>query len=221
MNKIRIWDLPTRLFHWALPVALLVLFITGDLGGNLMEWHMRTGYAVGALVLFRLIWGFVGGRWSRFSSFVPTPQRLLAYLKGQPGAFSGAGHNPIGAFSVLAMLLVLALQVGTGLLSDDEIAFTGPLYSFVSSQISGLATWYHKEVGSTILLVLVGLHLAAIVFYRAVKQQRLVHAMLSGDQAVNDQELSPSQDSTADRLLALAVFAGCAAGMAYIASLGG
>jgi hypothetical protein len=125
-----------------------------------------------------------------------------------------------GNFTLMDYLIWNEIPVVLGNLVGG-LAFTGPLYSFVSSQISGLATWYHKEVGSTILLVLVGLHLAAIVFYRAVKQQRLVRAMLSGDQAVNDQELSPSQDSTADRLLALAVFAGCAAGMAYIASLGG
>lgn len=221
MTKIRVWDLPTRLFHWTLPVAMVALFITGDLGGNLMEWHMRTGYAVGALVLFRLVWGVVGGRWSRFGSFVPTPQRLLAYLKGEPGAFSGVGHNPIGALSVLAMLLVLAVQVGTGLVSDDEIAFTGPLYSLVSSHTSGLATWYHKEVGKAILLALVGLHLAAIVFYRVIKQQKLIQAMLSGDQDVGGQPPHPSRDNTSDRLLALVVFAICASGMAYMASLGG
>lgn len=221
MTKIRVWDLPTRVFHWALPVAMVALFITGDIGGNLMEWHMRIGYAVGALLLFRVIWGFVGGHWSRFASFVPSPQRLLAYVKGYPTAFRGAGHNPIGALSVLGMLMVLAIQVCTGLISDDEIAFTGPLYRFVTSQTSGLATWYHKEVGKAILLGLVILHISAIFFYRMVKNQKLINAMLSGDQVVADSSLGTSEDTPARRLLALAVFAVCAIFMAYLASLGG
>ena len=127
MQSIRVWDLPTRLFHWLLALAVVALVVSAKIGGNAMNLHLRLGYGVFALLLFRLAWGVVGGRWSRFASFVPTPARLRAYLKGHTPIDAQVGHNPLGALSVLAMLAVLSMQVGTGLLADDEIAYAGPL----------------------------------------------------------------------------------------------
>jgi cytochrome b len=166
-HRVRVWDLPTRLFHWLLAACVVLLVVTGYIGGDAMPWHARVGYAVLALLLFRLAWGFVGGRWSRFKSFLYRPASVLAYVGGRAHPDHLVGHNPLGAGSVFAMLLVLAAQVGTGLFADDEIAFTGPLNRFVSNATGLAATWYHKAVGQWLLIGLVVLHLAAIAWYGA------------------------------------------------------
>ena len=221
MFKVRVWDLPTRLFHWVLVMAVLGLFVTGSIGGNLMVWHMRFGYTVFALVLFRVGWGVFGGHWSRFVQFVPTPMRLVRYVRGTDAGRSAIGHNPLGALSVMAMLAVLALQVGTGLISDDDIAFTGPLVRFVSGETSGLATGYHKEVGKFLLLALIGLHLGALAFYAVVKKKALIPAMISGDQPSDQPLATPSsKDGLASRMLALVWIAVCAAVVYWVVALG-
>ncbi|MDP2449931.1 MAG: cytochrome b/b6 domain-containing protein [Polaromonas sp.] len=218
IHKIRVWDLPTRLFHWALVAAVVGLAITGTIGGNAMVWHFRFGYSVLTLLLFRIVWGLVGGRWSRFGAFIYSPASVINYLKGKGKPEHGIGHSPIGAGSVFAMLGVLLAQVGTGLLSDDEIAFAGPLTRFVSNATVGLATDYHKNIGRWILLALVVLHIAAIVFY-LWRKHNLVGAMLHGDKELVT-AVPASRDDTASRLLALGVLLVCAAGVYWISSLG-
>lgn len=218
IHKIRVWDLPTRLFHWALVAAVIGLAVTGTIGGNAMVWHFRFGYSVLALLLFRIVWGLVGGRWSRFGAFIYSPASVINYLKGKGKPEHGIGHNPIGAGSVFAMLGFLLAQVGTGLLSDDEIAFAGPLTRFVSNATVGLATDYHKNIGRWILLALVVLHIGAIAFY-LWRKHNLVGAMLHGDKEL----VTPapaSRDDTTSRLLALGVLLACAAGVYWISSLG-
>jgi cytochrome b len=211
MSKVRVWDLPTRVFHWTLLASVVALFVTANIGGNMMEWHMRTGYLVAALLIFRVLWGFIGGHWSRFSSFFPTPARLTAYLK--EGSSPGPGHNPLGALSVFAMLSVLFAQVASGLVSDDEIAFTGPLYQFVSNSVSSAATAYHTEIGKVLLIALVVLHVLAIAYYQRIKKKPLVQAMITGDQEVSLSLSSPSPMSTLDtagrRIFALLLFVVC------------
>ena len=220
MQRIRVWDLPTRLFHWALVACVITLVVTGNIGGNLMTWHMRAGYAVLVLLAFRLVWGLVGGYWSRFATFVPTPARLWAYVKGTPTGTPVLGHNPLGALSVLALLTVLGAQVATGLVSDDEIAFSGPLITFVSSATSALATTYHKQYGKLLLLALVVLHVCAIIFYQRVKKQRLVAAMLSGDHEVEGSvQAQASADGLGARGLAAAIFAVCVAAVWWLVNL--
>jgi cytochrome b len=218
MQRIKVWDLPTRLFHWLLAVLVLALFVTGSVGGNWIDRHMQLGYAVLSLLLFRLIWGVLGGHWSRFWHFFPTPSRLVAYFKGDAQlAQSHVGHNPLGAFSVFALLLILLLQVSTGLISDDEIAFTGPLVHWVSSATSSLATSYHKQYGKLIILVLVGLHIGAMVFYKLVKKKNLVPAMLHGYQeAPNSLALPHSADHAGARVLALVVLLCCVGVVAWL-----
>lgn len=207
LARTRVWDLPTRIFHWTLAAAIVGLVITGKIGGNALEWHMRLGYLVMALLVFRLIWGFVGGRWSRFSSFVYGPSTLMAYLRGErgPGGRWEAGHTPTGALSVFAMLGLLVLQVVTGLVVDDEIATTGPLYRFVSSAVSARATGWHAGVGSWLIISLVVLHVAAIVFYTRVKKHRLVPAMVTGDKDLAA-SLEASRDDAPSRIKALVLF---------------
>lgn len=207
IRSVRIWDAPTRLFHWALVLCVIGLVTTAQIGGAAMQWHFRLGYSVLSLLLFRLIWGFVGGYWSRFGSFLYGPHQVLDYLNGRGDPATRVGHNPMGALSVFAMLIFLLLQVSSGLMSDDEIAATGPLARFVSSTWVANATYYHKAIGKFVLLGLVLTHLLAIGFYFFKKHENLVKAMLTGNKelAVPAQE---SNDSAARRRLAFAIFSG-------------
>ncbi|NIM56367.1 MAG: cytochrome B [Xanthomonadales bacterium] len=219
MHVIRIWDLPTRLFHWLLAVCVVGLVATGTLGGAWMAWHLRLGYAVLALLLFRLLWGFLGGRWSRFASFVYSPRSLTGYLRGRAPLEHTAGHTPLGALSVFALLLVLATQVGSGLMSDDEIATFGPLTRFVSGDTVSAATGFHKDIGQYLVIALVVLHLLAIVWYRIGKRQSLVRPMVLGDKQL-PAPLVPSRDGLRDRVLAAALLGVCVAFVGWLVSVG-
>ena len=218
--KTRVWDLPTRLFHWLLAACVVGLVVTSKVGGDAMLWHFRLGYTVLALLLFRLVWGLVGGRWSRFGSFLYGPGTIVRYLRGQGDPLHRVGHNPLGSLSVLALLVVLAAQAGTGLFADDEIAYAGPLASRVSTELSLQLTRYHKAVGEPLVLALVALHLLAIVFYAFVKRERLVGPMITGDKEL-PVEAPASVDTAGLRLLALAVMAACAAAIVWLVGLGG
>ena len=215
--RTRVWDLPTRVFHWALTVAVIGQLATGF--GGVMEWHFRIGYTVLSLLLFRVIWGFIGGRWSRFAAFAYSPGSVMNYLRGRAHPDHLIGHTPLGAFSVFALLAILALQVATGLVADDEVMAAGPLTRFVSGATVSLATGWHTTSGKWIVIALVSLHVLAVLFYVAIKRHRLVRTMISGDKLVTDGRAAPSRDDAASRLLALLVFAACAAFAAWIASL--
>lgn len=216
---VRIWDLPTRLFHWTLALAVVAAIVSAKIGGNAMVWHFRFGYAVLALLAFRIVWGFVGGHWSRFATFVPTPGRLVRYLRGTPapGEHLDAGHSPLGALSVFALLAVLAAQVATGLVADDEIANVGPLNRFVAVETGLAATAYHKTFGQWALIALVVMHVAAIVVYR-MRGRDLVAAMWHGDKT-----LAPgtpaSADTLATRLFAAVLIAGCAVVVRWLVTM--
>jgi cytochrome b len=216
-HRVRVWDLPTRLFHWSLAACIVALVVTGYAGGAMMYWHARFGYAVLALLLFRIVWGFVGGRWSRFASFLYSPRRVIRYLRGQEEG--GLGHNPLGALSVYAMLAGLIVQVGTGLVSDDQISFTGPLNRFVSEAQGLAATWFHKQVGQSVLAALIVLHIAAIVFYQVRRKQNLVLTMIDGDSMPAALEQPASRDDAPARVAALLVFGVCACAAALITQL--
>ena len=218
MPSVRIWDLPTRLFHWVLALAVVLLVISAKVGGDAMHLHMRLGYLVFALLLFRLVWGVLGGHWSRFARFVPTPARLRAYLRGSPEASLHAGHNPLGALSVLAMLAVLAVQVGTGLFADDEIASAGPLTALVSGSVVSAATTWHKSWGQYLVMGLVVLHVLAIIIYR-LRRHDLVTPMLHGDKPLAG-AVPAARDSVGTRLLALVLLAVCAGVVYAVVQLG-
>lgn len=220
-TTVRVWDLPTRLFHWTLACAVIGSVISAKIGGNAMVWHFRLGALVIALVAFRVMWGLVGGRWSRFASFIYAPSTVLRYLRGQtrPGEHLDVGHNPLGSFSVFALLGFLALQAATGLVADDEIANVGPLNRFAGAGLVARATSWHKDYGQWLLIALVLLHVAAIVYYLVKKRDNLVRPMLSGDKPLPP-GTPASADGGAQRLLALVLFAVCAAAAAWILSLG-
>lgn len=206
MFIVRIWDLPTRLFHWILVGALLGLLITGNVGADAMVWHFRFGYMVLTLLLFRLIWGFCGGHWSRWSQLPLSPAHVWAYVRGRVATVHLIGHNPLGSWSVLALLFLLGLQVITGLFSDDEISTMGPLSSWASSTVVGWATAAHKGWGKLLLLALIGIHLFALIWYRWRKHPPLVPAMLHGNKSLPE-PVQASRDNLATRSLALFVLA--------------
>ena len=214
-NVVRVWDLPTRVFHWALVCAVIGLITSAQIGGDAMAWHFRFGYAVMSLLLFRILWGLTGGHWSRFASFIYSPATILGHLKGQGKPEHAIGHNPLGSLSVFAMLAILLLQVGSGLFSDDEIAAAGPFVSLAPSAWVSLATHYHAEIGKLILLGLVLLHVGTILFYRFKKGENLVQPMINGDKETPLTMLS-SRDDAKSRLLAAALFLACAALVAYL-----
>lgn len=207
-HKVRVWDLPTRIFHWALVACVLALLVTGLVGGAAMYWHFRLGYAVLSLLLFRLVWGIIGGHWSRFSSFLYSPGTVVRYLRGQGAPEHVVGHNPLGAGSVFAMLFFLVLQVGTGLISDDEIAASGPFTSLVSNALVSQATYYHSKIGQPLLIALVALHVAAILFYLLLNRDNLVRAMVLGDKEL-DHPAPSARDDGRSRVLAGVVFILC------------
>ena len=173
-----VWDWPLRLFHWALVLAVAGSFATHYAGIEWFDWHRRCGYAVAILVGFRLVWGFVGPRYSRFSSFLRGPGAIIAHLRGrQP--YPVAGHNPVGAASVLAFLVALAIQAGTGLFANDEIANAGPFYGWVTQATSNRLATLH-DFNANVLLVLIGAHLAAVAWYDVWRRLGLARAFWTG-----------------------------------------
>ena len=189
MQRIQLWDLPTRLFHWSLALLVCGAIITGKIGGGAMVWHGRIGIALVGLLVFRLIWGFVGSTYARFSSFLPTPASIAAYLRGQ---WRGLGHNPLGALSVLGLLALIAVQVGTGLLANDDIAFRGPLSDLISKEFSDKLSGYHRLAINGLIAMIV-LHLCALVFYAHIKKDNLVKPMIVGTKEVSDPDARAAQ----------------------------
>ena len=188
MKKIiRVWDLPIRLFHWLLVLCIIGSFVSVNIGGNAIQWHAYFGYSVMTLLIFRIIWGFVGSTHARFISFFPTKKTVLAYLQGK--APHSIGHNPMGALSVFALLFALCVQVTTGLFVDDEIAFQGPLVKYASSSVVSFLSEIH-EGNQVVILALIAIHIAAIWFYKKFKGENLIKPMISGDK-----EIDPSEEA--------------------------
>jgi len=193
--EAQIWDWPLRLFHWLLVASVVGAYASGKAGGEWTDWHGRCGSMVLGLLVFRLLWGFVGSRHARFSDFFPTLPRLIAYLRGR---WQGAGHNPLGALAVIALLGTLAALAGTGLFANDDIAFEGPLFSLIDKDFSDkLSGWHIKIVNG--LVVLVGLHITAILFYQRVKKTNLILPMLTGKKQL-PQTLVPAAAQTVGAL---------------------
>jgi len=175
-EPVLVWDLPLRVFHWALVALVTAAITTGLLGGPWMAWHGRAGQAIAGLLVFRLTWGLWGTRYARFRQFLPTPGRVWAYLRGR---WHGHGHNPLGALSVFAVLALLIFQVTTGLLGNDEIGFAGPWSGWVEEALSLKLTGWHK-LAAKALYAWLGLHLLAIGVYTLWLKRPLLQAMLTG-----------------------------------------
>lgn len=201
---VKVWDAPLRLFHWALVITVTGAMVSGWVGGNLMVWHGRFGWAILALLGFRLAWGFFGSTYARWSEIISAPFHLPAYLRGQ---WHGAGHNPLGAFSVFALLGLVAFQMFTGLAGTDDIAFRGPLYRLFDSSTSSWLTGLHRE-GKWFLLAIIALHLLAIAFYTLVKHHRILRAMITGNRPREDASERDAKGGSWWGLILSVIFAG-------------
>ncbi len=211
MNKVLVWDLPLRLFHWLLVLLVITSVVSVEIGGNAMQIHMLSGYTILTLVLFRILWGFLGSTHARFASFVRGPAAVIAYLGAlrRKDASGHLGHNPAGAWSVVLMLAVLLVQASTGLFSNDDIDTEGPLANLVSKALSDRITSVH-HFNSTVLYVLIGLHLSAVAYYFFYKRENLIKPMFTGFKEAGTGETAQHRVRT---WLAALLLAACAGGV--------
>jgi cytochrome b len=182
-RRVEVWDLPVRVFHWAVVVLVVISFITAKLGR--MDLHLWSGATILALVLFRIVWGFVGGGYASFRRFLYGPVAGVVYLRdwlrapGHPERRHYLGHNPVGGWMVFVLLFVLLAQAASGLFATDDILFDGPLRKYVSEATSAkLTTWHHR--GQWVFFALVGLHVLAVIAYIVLRRENLVGPMFSG-----------------------------------------
>ncbi len=180
-RNLRVWDLPVRVVHWLLALTLFGCWLTETLGVAWMQWHMRLGYLALGLALFRILWGFVGPRYARFSDFVHGPAVVFGYVRGwlagAPAAH--AGHNPLAGWAIMLMLACVLVQAASGLFHTDDILTSGPLRSAVAEDTADRLGGLHA-VNANLLWTLIGLHFAALLAHRFIAGERLVGAMWTG-----------------------------------------
>lgn len=206
--RVKVWDLPTRLFHWVLVAAVGFSWYSGENG--MTEWHERSGLAVLALLAFRVIWGFVGGQWARFADFVQGPASAWRYFRATVGGRHPLhlGHNPLGGWSVLALLLALAVHATMGLFGTDEILYEGPLYPLVDPGLAVRLTGWHK-LSFNLVLTLAVIHIVAVLAYAVLLRIDLVRPMITGWKSVPPAQ-APGRIARTLAWIALVLFAGCA-----------
>ncbi len=186
--KQKVWDAPVRLVHWLLVFLVAFSWWTAEEGE--MQWHYWSGLTIVGLLVFRVYWGFAGPETARFSRFVKAPGDVLSYTGKlfRPNYRASFGHNPLGALSVIAILLALIAQVVLGLFASDTDGLeSGPLSPYVSYEFSQDAAALHEDAFN-ILLILIGLHIAAIVFYLLAKRINLIGPMITGSRKADDVE---------------------------------
>ena len=197
-HQVKTWDLVTRLWHWLLAIVVIAGWYLGEfMTFSTIEWHFYCGYTVIGLLLFRYCWGFFGPAPVRYAALLPRPAAVLNYLKhvGKRQPSGTPGHNPLGSLSVIAMLLLLTAQAGSGLfIVSDDFFESGPLAYLVSDAVSNSLTWWHKTLSRWVLAV-VGLHLIAILFYLAWKKENLIKPMITGWKWVK----LPPQSNSSDK----------------------
>ncbi len=222
-TSVKLWDLPTRLFHWILVIGIGFSWFCAETGGNWMVWHERSGIFLLALVLFRFVWGFIGSDTAQFRQFLKSPVQAwvhLRELRSRATAFH-AGHNPLGAWMVVALLLAVLMQATTGLFATDDIMTEGPLIGLVSGGTAELLTSIH-HFSFNIILLLAGLHIVAILFYRFYKRTNLIKAMVVGEADWPAQQSPPKPLAFKPAWLGVLVFALVYAGVTFgIAFLSG
>ena len=189
LNRVQVWDAPVRLFHWTLVILMAVSYFSARAGGDWMKFHFWSGYAILTLLLFRIVWGFVGSTTARFTNFVKGPSAAFRHIAEMVGADRPreAGHNPLGGAMVVVLIFAVLAQVVAGLFSADTDTgmVNGPLTRLVADKWVEAATDFHK-FWINVLLVLVGLHVLAVIVYLVWKRQNLIGAMIHGHKPLDD-----------------------------------
>jgi len=186
-KKVKLWDFPVRLFHWALVIAIVTAWWTNR--QVMIDIHAIAGYSVLTLVLFRIIWGFVGSSNARFTDFLTGPKHVIGYLqkvpKGSMADLTYAGHNPAGGWMVAVLILLVGVQAVSGLFASEDtfLFFDGPLVAYVSSDVASTMNWIH-HTNINLIYGAVGLHVFAAVFYLVVKRENLIRAIVIGTRQV-------------------------------------
>jgi cytochrome b len=217
MRQVQVWDSAVRLFHWLLVALIGFMWFSGTQKGAWLTYHFYAGYAVVTLLVFRIIWGFVGGTHARFADFIYGPRAIFGYLKTLPSrtAAKFAGHNPLGGWSVVLMILCLAVQVGTGLFANnDDTAMEGPLAKLVSGAMSATLTSIHR-ININILLTLIAVHIVAVIYYLIYKRENLIGPMFHGRKHLPE-ALAAVERRIGGPGLALAVLAVAAVGVYFL-----
>lgn len=201
-HKIKVWDFPTRVFHWGMIALLAGLWWSADAGE--LVWHQVLAYSLMVLIVFRIIWGVVGSDTAKFTHFIKHPKTVLQYAASikRHGVSPSVGHNPLGGYMVIALIAILALQLTTGLFATDEIFTEGPLYSYVSNETALWLTWLHKQTFNGILL-LASIHILAVLMH-TIKGDKLILPMITGYKRVS--QLSSGSLSFRSIFVAIALF---------------
>jgi len=194
-SSILVWDAPTRLFHWLLVLLVTLAWVTGEAEDSMFTVHKLAGYGVAVLLVFRLTWGFAGSHHSRFSDFVRPWREVVTHLKGMLSLRPARtlGHNPLGGWMALLLLLVLTAQVGTGLFAADD-GLGGPLAGVVSSGTAHAVAELHEGLSGA-LLGLIALHLVGVLVESLLTRDNLVRAMITGRKAVAPGEVAGGQSA--------------------------
>ncbi len=210
-DKKLIWDLPLRLFHWLFALSIFAAWYTSEQEGEMVEQHMLLGYFILGLVIFRILWGFVGTKHARFSEFFPTPAKISAYVKALKSGeqLRYAGHNPLGSLMVLLMILLILLQAVSGLFINDDIFSEGPYYGVLGAELQQAMEFIHHNVFD-VMIYAIGLHIFAVLYYRLKKKIDLITPMITGKKP-SDSVTSSDAISGSRILVALVVAAAVAA----------
>lgn len=214
-KSIRVWDLPTRLFHWTTAGLFFFLILTGD-QTDWLQWHMQAGYLLSGLILFRILWGLTGSYHSRFRNFVASPLKSIRYLShlAKGSAEHYQGHNPAGAIMVICLLVALLLQVASGLVTTDDILWEGPLYNSVSEEVAELGASIHHRLG-TLLQWFVLLHIIAVLYHRFRLKDPLIGAMVHGRKSAASDEVEYYDGISLPKLVVTLALAGAWVGWLF------
>lgn len=214
-TRIRVWDLPVRIVHWVIVALLVGLLVTGLQGDEWLVWHMRFGQTMLALGVFRVLWGFVGSRNARFSAFLRGPAEIVRYVRSFTGHHERhATHNPLGGWMVVLLLVALLVQATTGLFTNDDVLYGGPLSEKVTKDTSDAVSAFHRRFW-WVVATLSAVHIAAVLAYLALWKDNLIVPMLTGQKELPPGSATPG-DAAASTVKAALLLAACAAALWYL-----
>lgn len=213
---VPVWDVPVRFVHWAIVALVVGLIVTGKLGGDWLAWHFRFGETLLALVAFRVAWGFAGSRNARFAAFVTGPSRVRRYARSiaRRGPELHVTHNPLGGWMVLLLIVALLTQATTGLFSNDDVLWEGPLAARVAKETSDALSWFHRRFWWMVATLSI-VHIVAALAYLVVWKDNLIVPMLSGRKRLPAGAADPAHASSSPLRAAL-LLAACAFAVWYV-----